>query len=298
MASPRQGFYESPKTVDQYLYNFKFSIQNDLKMLDPGHRVDYHIIDAFVTKINVRKIMIYIAHGKLESARKVSSIYYTLPTDEHDGSFFMGRTISHSLPSSGPIVKTFNVPERFETTTDFINAIVAETGANADKSIHIVAWGDEIENQEAIGRAPGPIGVRRNANRLARYMTEMREKVLKILCEVNIKVPGVECVVPAAPASASPAGGAGAAPVGSPGRSSTATRRRRSSARRRLMTRRKSNSDPARLTPPNIYNTVLRATRPARHNGNIFTLRNISNAEPGIIKRVRRRRSNSDPKDD
>lgn len=258
--------------------NFKIALEDYYNTENPGRTEDYYLIDTYIVPTNKRRIVMYVAHAPLATARKVSRIYYEMPVNPIYASMFdRDAEPGETLPSVGPLMVTHDVPEE-HTVSTYINAVIAAVGRGPESG-HLSLWKNEFDRLDAIGKdIHETFGRRSAANKLISYWTPMRRNVMEILSAVGIKPPAANGSLPSpwhSPASASPVGAGAAAvlgPAGSPGRSSTASRRRRSAERRRRATRRKSNSDPTRLTE---YNT-----------------------DPVTGKRYRRRRPNSDPKDD
>lgn len=264
-------FYLRPRIVDHYLHNFKVALEDFFNTQDPGRAEDYYLIGDFVVPRNKRKVVMYVAHAPLATARKVSRIYFVLPVSPiYVHAFDDDAEPGVTLPSEGPLLHTFDVPAD-RTAAGFVDAIVAEVAAGPEEG-RLASWSAEITRMRTIGETPGETFPRRRAaNRVVQFWSPLRTRIMEILTEVGINVPHAGRLPspwrPAA-AAASPANAAVAAPV----RSSSSARRRRSSLRRR-MTRRRSTSDPINTRPKNIYNT-----------------------DPVTGKRHRRRQPNSDPK--
>jgi hypothetical protein len=267
------------------------------------HAGEYHFIGDYIVPTNKRRIVIYIAHGPIATARKISRIYYKLPVNPiYANMFDADAEPGETLPAEGPLFKLFDVPAE-HTASTLIDVIIEEVGRGSEEG-HLALWTSEVTRVDAIGRAAGETFPRRRAaNKIVSYWMPMRRNVMEILTTAGIKFPGAAAApavgAPAvaavnAPAVGAPAVAAVGAPVvdapevaavdapavgsrtssfgGTPGRSSSGTRRRRLAERLRRKTRTKSNSDPSRLTE---YYT-----------------------DPATGKRMRRRRPNSDPRED
>lgn len=291
------SYVTEPRTVDEYLKNFKLSVEDFYNTRNP-HREKYHLLGDYIVPTNKRRLVMYVAHGPIDTARKISRIYYRLPVIPFYANMFdADAEPDETLPADGPLFKLFDVPAE-HTASTLIDAIIAEVGRESEED-HLAPWTSEIARVNAIGKSEREsLPRRRAANKLINFWTPLRGIIMEIIGAAGIILPDAAAAAVNAGAGGVGAGSRTSSFGGTPGRSSSGTRRRRLAERLRRRTRTKSNSDPSRRTPPNIYNTVLRTTRPVHHNDNIFTLRNISNSEPEIIKRVRRRRANSDPKDD
>jgi hypothetical protein len=260
------SYVTEPRTVDDYFKNFKLALEEFYNTRNP-HVGEYHLVGDYIVPTNKRKIVIYVAHGPLETARKISRIYYMLPVNPiYANMFDADADPDKTLPSDGPLFHIFDIPADHENATAFVVADIAGVPAASRLS----PWTNEFTRLEAISASEEEtFARRRGANKVVSYWTPMRRNIMETLRAVGIKLPG------AAAAAAPAVEGAGSRTSsfgGTPGRSSTNTRRRRSAERRRRATRRKSTGDPNRLTE---YYT-----------------------DPATGKRMRRRRPNSDPKDD
>jgi hypothetical protein len=269
--SPAQRFFLQPRTVEQYLHNFKVSLEDFFNTQNPGQTDDYYMIGDFIVPQNRRKLIIYVAHEPLATARKVSRIYFTLPVDPaytHMFDHVVGP--GETIPSMGPLLHTFDVPDEFNAAT-FVDAIIADV-ADGPEEGRLVSWNAEIARVRAVSETAGTTFlVRRTATKLTQFWSPMRTRIMDILQEVGVNIPNEAGRLPSPwhPAAA-------AATITSPAalvRSSSSSRRRRSSLRRRRATRRKTTSDPNNLRPRNHFNT-----------------------DPVTGKRYRRRQPNSDPK--
>jgi hypothetical protein len=267
-------FFLRPRTVEHYLHNFKVSLEDFFNTQNPGQIEDYYLIGDFVVPRNKRNIIIYVAHEPLGTAQQVSRIYYTLPVNPiyapiFDEDIEPGET----LPSAGPLLHTFNIPVGYSATT-FVDAIIADVATGPEEG-RLASWTSEIARMRTIGETAGEsFSRRRAANKIIHFWTPMRKSILDILHEVGIKIHNDEGRLPSPWRSPAAVITPAASPV-LPVRSSSASRRRRSSQRRRRATRRRTTSDPTNLRPKNIYNV-----------------------DPVTGKRVRRRRAESDPRND
>jgi hypothetical protein len=273
--SPAQRFFLQPRTVEQYLHNFKVSLEDFFNTQNPGQTDDYYMIGDFIVPQNRRKLIIYVAHEPLATARKVSRIYFTLPVDPaythmFDNVVGPGETI----PSMGPLLHTFDVPDEYNAAT-FVDAIIADVAAGPEEG-RLVSWNTEISRVRAVSEMAGTTFlVRRTATKLTQFWSPLRTRIMDILQEVGVKIPNEAGRLPS-PWHSPAAAAAVATAITSPTaliRSSSSSRRRRSSLRRRRATRRKTTSDPINLKPKNHFNT-----------------------DPVTGKRYRRRQPNSDPK--
>ncbi len=263
--------------MGEFFKNFKLSVEDFYNTRDP-HREEYHLLGDYIVPTSKRRIVMYVAHGPIATARKISRIYYKLPVNPiYANMFDADAEPGETLPADGPLFKLFDVPAE-HTASTLIDAIIAAVGAGPEEG-HRALWASEVARVDAIGRAAGETFPRRRAaNKIVSYWMPMRRNVMEILGAAGITLPGAAAGA-AAPAAAGAAGAAGAGAAsrtssfgGTPGRSSSGTRRRRLAERLRRKTRTKSNSDPSRLTE---YYT-----------------------DPATGKRMRRRRPNSDPRDE
>ena len=297
-------FHLNPRTVPEFLHNFKVALEDHFNTEDPGRTENYYCLGIFLPpRGNKRQLKIYITHSPRPRERKMTTMDYVMPVAPEFADTF-GSPIARTLPSRGPTMQTHTLADD-ETTKDFIFRTV---GPLAEPENRMSPWKVEMTKAQRARDTPPDADAsedtrhrmeerREKAGRFFEYWSAMYAPIMRTLGGAGIHVPGEDGQL--SPAWRSPARSPAAAEMPAlPVRSSSATRRRRSSARRRRMTRRKSNSDPSRLTPPNVYNTVPKIARHTRRNDNIFTLRNISNINSAAVKRVRRRRPNSDPKDD
>jgi hypothetical protein len=274
--SSAQRFFLRPRTVEHYLHNFKISLEDFFNTQNPGQTEDYYLIGDFVVPQNRRKIIMYVAHEPLVTARKVSRIYFTLPVDPAYSNMFdhvvgPGETI----PSMGPLLHTFDVPDEYTAAT-FVDAIIADV-ADGPEEGRLVSWQTEISRVRAVSETAGTTFlVRRTASKLTQFWSPLRTRIMDILHEVGINIPNEAGRLPSPwrSAAVAAAGIEGSVP-NAPVRSSSSNRRRRSSQRRRRTTHRKTTTDPTNLKPKDFFNTDLVTG-----------------------KRLRRRRPNSDPKDD
>jgi hypothetical protein len=268
-------FFLRPRTVEHYLHNFKASLEDFFNTQNPGQREDYYLIGDFIVPQNRRKIIMYVAHEPLATARKVSRIYFTLPVNpDYTHMFDHAVGPGETIPSMGPLLHTFDVPDEYTAAT-FVDAIIADV-ADGPEEGRLVSWNTEISRVRAVSETAGTTFlVRRTASKLTQFWLPMRASIMNILQEVGIKIPNEAGRLPS---PWRPASAASASSVPSPtalvrSSSSSSRRRRRSSHRRRRATRRKTTSDPDNLKPKEYFNI-----------------------DPVTGKLLRRRQPNSDPK--
>lgn len=294
-------FYLNPRTVPEYLHNFKVAVEDHFNKEDPSHTESYYCVGITVAPRANRTLKLFITQ---RPGRKVTIIEYRMPVAPEFADMF-GSPVARTLPSRGPDMVEHDLEGR-ETERDFIFRTV---GPRAPPENRMVFWKSEMAKAQHVrDTLPDPDASedtrnrqetrRERAGRMLEYWTDMYEPIMRALAEAGIHMPREDNQYSSpwrSPASSPAAVDVPALLV----RSSSASRRRRSSERRHRATHRRRTSDPTRFTPPNIFNIVPKISKHARRTAdhNIFTPRNISNTEPDAVKRVRRRRANSDPKD-
>jgi hypothetical protein len=270
LRAPR--FHLNPRTVPEFLHNFKVAVEEHFNTEDPGRTENYYCVGIFVSpRGNKRQLKIYIIHSPLASERKVTTMDYVMPVAPEFADTF-GSPIARVLPSRGPNMHAHTLVGG-ETVKDFIYRTV---GPLAEPENRMSPWSREMAHAQRIRNSPDqPESRRDNAGRFFAYWSAMYEPIMRTLGAAGIHVPHEDGQL--SPAWRSPARAASPAEAPAlPTRSSSATRRRRSSERRRRrLTSRKKNSDPTNIRPSERYNT-----------------------DPVTGKKLRRRRPNSDPKDD
>lgn len=269
-----------PKSVADYITNFTVALEQYFNTEDPGRTDSYYLIDSYVVVHSKRSLVIYVAHAPLATARKISRIYYVMPVNPLHALLFNDVGL---IPSEGPLIHTFDVPEEYPTAVGFVNAIVADS-LTGPANRHMAPWNSEMTRVRGIAESPAESFARRsNATRLMRFWGPMRESIMGALRHVNIRVPDAAGHLPApwrSPvASASPANAPAAAAAM---RTSSGTRRRRSEERRRLSSARRRRHAPRRKSTSDPDDVRVLGYR----------------RDPVTGKLVRQRRPNSDPKDD
>lgn len=282
-SSPQPGqpggprFFLQPRIVDHYLHNFKVALEDFFNTQDPGRTEDYHLIGDYVVPRNKRNIVIYVAHAPLATARKMSRIYFVLPVSPiHANMFDDDAEPGATLPSAGPLLHTFDIPDD-HTAPEFINAIIAEVATGPEEG-RLASWTSEISRVRTLAETAGvPFPMRRGASKIAQFWSPLRASILDILHKVGIKVPSAAGELPAPWRPAAAALSAAPSPAAPVATSSSERRRRHSSQRRR-------NAAAA------ARRTVRRITGdPSNGLGYV--------RDPVTGKLTRRRRPNSDPKD-
>jgi hypothetical protein len=268
----------APKSVADYITNFTVALAQYFNTEDPGRTESYYLIDAYVFVHSKRSIVLYIAHAPLATARKITRIHYVMPVNALYAHLFHEEGL---VASEGPLIHTFDVPAEYPTAVGFVNAIVADS-LTGPANRRMATWVSEMTRVRGIANTPEESFVRRsNATKILNFWTPLQTSIMGALRHVNIHVPDAAGHLPGpwrSPAtSVSPANAPAPAMRTSSGtrrRRSEERRRRLSSIRRRHAPRRKSTSDPddVRVLGYRI--------------------------DPVTGKVTRRRRPNSDPKDD
>jgi hypothetical protein len=261
-----------PRSVSEFLLNFTRALEEHFNTDDPGRTEVYHFIGDFVGPNNKRRAVFYVAHSDIATARRITRIEYVMPVAPIPAALLFGGDGVITLPAEGPLINIIDIPEG-QTAQEYVAATIAATmDAAAPLPQRLALWDSEITRVEAIRDLEGENEVRRRAaaNIIAFWMN-MRRELLNSLYAVYIRVqrPGREL----SPPLQSPNAVVEAVNIDAPVAPvmSESSERRRWRPRRRSTPRRKT-TDPS---PLNRYDR-----------------------DPVTGKRTRRRRPNSDPKDD
>ena len=260
-----------PRSVADFLVNFRRALDHQFYLEDPGRPDVFHYAGDFVGPNNKRRVVFYVAHGPLETARRLTRVDYVMPVGPIHAVLLFGGDGETTMSATGPDFSVIDVPEG-QTAEATVAAEIAAT-AMLPAPQRLALWEAEIARITDMRDNPDETLPRRQtASNILRFWDQMRRDILAILF-VNVQGPGVALAPPAAP----PLPMIDAGPVAHVATSSSERRRRRDSARRRSR-----NANAARRT-------TRRATSDP-DNGLGYT------RDPVTGKLTRRRRPNSDPK--
>jgi hypothetical protein len=257
-----------PRSVADHIANLSRALAHEFHIEDPGRAEVFRLVGDFVGPNNKRRCVFYIAHGPIETARRLTRIDYTMPVGPISAVLLFGGDGESTLPARGPDVTTVDVPAD-STAAAVVAAAIAATAAGPAAE-RLAPWELEINRVSGVRDNPAESAVRRQgASNIVRFWQDMRRQVTDALFE-HVQRPGA--VAPASPPPPPPS------PPGAPPAPLIAT----SSSERRRRSQRRRNA------AANRNRTVRRATGDP-NNGLGYT------RDPVTGKLTRRRRPNSDP---
>ena len=253
------------------MVNLKRALAHELYVEDPGRDDIFRLVGDFVGPNNKRHCVFYVAHGPIETARRLTRIDYTMPVGPIPAVLLFDGDGESTLPARGPDFTHVDVPDD-STAVAVVAAAVAATagGAAADR---LAPWGMEIDRVSGVRDNPAETAARRQgASNIVRFWQDMRRQVTEALFHF-VQRPGAALASPP-PSPPSPP----AAPPAPPVATSSSERRRRSSQRRR------------NAVAAAARNRTVRRSTGDPNNGLGYE------RDPVTGKLTRRRRPNSDPK--
>jgi hypothetical protein len=251
-----------PQTVSEYIAVFRKDLEKEFDIEDPGRTEQFYLVADHVSTKNKRQIYLYVSHAAPEVARAYTRVSYVLPVSPEGAPLFGGDDL---MPAEGPT---------FETTRVSAGSIDTEI---ARRSTNEAPWAAEITRVKGVyDSAVDGSKVKRAAKNVLIFWKDLRERIYDEIYSLYIRIR--RTASGRAASSATP----------------RATSKRRSSSR--------SHSGPRSMVKSSTRLSSARATY-RRTSTTVYK----SNSDPAIQrlprdpvtgKIIRRRRPNSDPKDE
>lgn len=263
---PRQ-----PRTISEYYLAFRTALEKEFNAEDPGRSEQFYLVADHIGTKNKRQLILYISHAAPETATKYTRVSYKLPVSAEASPLFGGEG-DEIIPSEGPTFETHTI-----NPGSLMTAIAAHNREEAP-------WATEIQRVRGVrdGAEEGS-KMRRAANNVLKFWAESRDHVFDEVYYISIRIRRTLS-----------------------GRSASSSTPRRTTSRR--ITSR--NGKPRSLKVSSYKPWSARAT--ARASSSYQRSRTSSakrkpNSDPSVArlprdpvtgKIIRRRRPNSDPKDE
>jgi hypothetical protein len=264
MPPPRE-----PRTISEYFLEFRKALEKEFDAEDPGRSEQHYLVADHIGTKSKRQLTLYITDKDPEKAKKYVRVSYKLPVSAEGSPLFDGDG-DEILPAEGPTFTTVEVPAG--------SSVVAEIAKHLENE---APWASEIERVQGVYEsAKEGSKIKRTAKNIIVFWKEMRERVYDEVYYISIRIRRRLS--------------------GRPAESLTPRVRttRRSTRNRPSQPRAVSASpppEPRHITPPAH---TRKAKTPPRHKPNSDPSVPRLPRDPVTGKIIRRRRPDSDPKDE
>lgn len=252
-----------PQTVSEYIAVFRKELEKEFDIEDPGRTEQFYLVGDYVGTKNKRQIYLYIAHAAPDKARVYTRVSYLLPVSQEAAPLFGEDDL---IPAEGPTFEIVRIPADSTVESEITRRLTTEA-----------PWAAEIARVRGVYEAAEDGSkMKRAAKNVLLFWKDMRERVYDEIYSLYIRIRRTASGRMAS--SATP----------------RATSKRRTSSRRHSSPRSVVGSTP-RLSSARA--TYRRTTSPAYKSNSDPAIQRLPR-DPITGKIIRRRRPNSDPKDE
>lgn len=252
-----------PQTVSEYMAVLRKDLEKEFDIEDPGRTDQFYLVADHVSTKNKRQIYLYVAHAAPEVARAYTRVSYVMPVSPEGAPLFGGDDL---MPADGPTFETVRIP-----AGSTVDAEIARRSTNE------APWAAEIARVRGVyDSAEDGSKVKRAAKNVLVFWKDMRERIYDEIYSLYIRIR--RTASGRAASSATP----------------RATSKRRTSSRGHSGPRSVVKSS-SRLSSARA--TYRRTTSPAYKSNSDPAIQRLPR-DPVTGKIIRRRRPNSDPKDE